>query len=223
MTVLKEVSVSSSVANRNRAAGILVAALSLVPGFPPALHGQGPGKMVGAVTDPQGFKTFTQSGVTLPADEAVTVDVRLQLGAATEKVVVTAEAPQVDTVTGTLGQVVDTRRVVDLPLDGRNAASLTALVAGVVAAPNDSADQRQTKTYPVGVTISANGSRANVTNYMLDGGNNVDEYTNVNLPFPFPDALQEFSVETCNYSALEPGKVHRAAHRRRYYNPNMAT
>ena len=75
------------------------------------------------------------------------------------------------------------------------------MVTGAIAAPNDSADQGQTKTFPVVVTVSTNGSRANVTNYMLDGGNNVDEYTNVNLPFPFPDALQEFSVQTSNYSA----------------------
>jgi hypothetical protein len=148
-----------------------------------------------------GFKTFTQSGITLRADETVTLNASLQLGAAAEKVTVSADATPVDTATSTLGQVVDTKRVVDLPLNGRNAAQLTVLAAGVVAAPNDSADQGQTKTFPVVVTISANGSRANVTNYMLDGGNNVDEYTNVNLPFPFPDALQEFSVQTSNYSA----------------------
>ena len=51
------------------------------------------------------------------------------------------------------------------------------------------------------VTISANGTFVGQTNYMLDGGNNVDEYTNVNEPFPMPDAVQEFSVETSNYNA----------------------
>jgi Carboxypeptidase regulatory-like domain len=147
------------------------------------------------------FKTFVRSGVTLRADEVVTVSAAMQLGASAEKITVTEDAVQVDTATSTLGQVVDTRKVVDLPINGRNAAALTVLVGGVVAAPNDSSDQGQTKTFPVVVTISANGSRANVTNYMLDGGNNVDEYTNVNLPFPFPDALQEFSVQTSNYSA----------------------
>ena len=50
-------------------------------------------------------------------------------------------------------------------------------------------------------TISANGTRVGQTNYMLDGGNNVDEYTNVNAPFPMPDAVQEFSVQTSNYNA----------------------
>ena len=238
----------SSVAFEKRFASALLAVCSLViwAGLP--LHGQGFGKIVGAVTDPQGlgvpgarvtvtetatglatsttasqdglytvpalrpteyaltvtasgFKTFNQTGIILRADEAATVNAMLQLGSSTDKVTVTADAVQVDTATSTLGQVVDTRRVSDLPLNGRNAAQLTVLVAGAIAAPNDSADQGQTKTFPTVVTVSTNGSRANVTNYMLDGGNNVDEYTNVNLPFPFPDALQEFSVQTSNYSA----------------------
>lgn len=88
-----------------------------------------------------GFRTFTQTGITLRADEAVTVNATMQLGAASEKVTVSEDASQVDTVTGTLAQVVDTRRVADLPLNGRNAAQLTVLVAGVLAAPNDSADR----------------------------------------------------------------------------------
>jgi hypothetical protein len=66
------------------------------------------------------------------------------------------------------------------------------LVAGVVLAPVDNSDQGPTKTFPTAVTDSA---------YMFDGGNNIDEYTNVNQPFPFPDALQEFSVQTSNYTA----------------------
>ena len=49
--------------------------------------------------------------------------------------------------------------------------------------------------------VTVNGTRANQSNYMLDGGNNIDEYTNVNAPFPMPDSLQEFSVQTSNYSA----------------------
>jgi hypothetical protein len=67
-------------------------------------------------------------------------------------------------------------------------------------AGND-ADQGSTKTFPSAVTISTNGSRQNAVNFLLDGGNNVDQFTNVNMPFPFPDALQEFSVQTSNYSA----------------------
>jgi hypothetical protein len=149
-----------------------------------------------------GFSTSTQKNVLLQADQAVTVSMMLQVGSAASEVTVTSEVPQVDTTTSTLSQVVDTARVNELPLNGRNAASLTTLTAGVNVAPNiASIDQGNTKTFPVVVLITSNGARTNMSNYLLDGANNVDEYTNVNAPFPFPDALQEFSVQTSNYAA----------------------
>jgi hypothetical protein len=149
----------------------------------------------------QGFATYTESNARLQADQALTVDVALKIGSTTEVVNVNTEPPQVDTTTGTLSQVVDQARVNDLPLNGRNAATLTQLVPGVVTAPSTNIDQGATKTFPVVAAVTINGTRANQVNYMLDGGNNVDEYTNVNAPFPFPDVLQEFSVETSNYNA----------------------
>jgi hypothetical protein len=152
------------------------------------------------VTAP-GFSAFLQKSVVLLADQSVTVNASLTPGGVTDTVVVNADTSQVDTTTGTLSQVIGERQVNDLPLNGRNAASLTTLVAGVVAAPSGSSDQGNTKTFPVVVNVSVNGTRANQTSYLLDGGNNVDEYTNVNAPFPFPDALQEFSVQTSNYAA----------------------
>src|SRR5262249_60727146 len=130
---------------------------------------------------------YLQQGVVLQADASLTVNLSLKLGNSTETITVQATAAPVDTTSSTLSQVVDERRVNDLPLNGRNAASLTTLVAGVVVAPNAQADQGNTKTFPVVVPVTANGSRVGQTNYMLDGGNNVDEYTNVNAPFPFPD------------------------------------
>src|SRR5260370_31255490 len=148
-----------------------------------------------------GFRSFTQTGVTLGADQSATVNMKLEIGATTESIQIVANSIQVDTSTSTIRQVVDESRMVELPLNGRNAAQLTLLVAGAVNSPNGGADQGQTKTFPGAVTISTNGSRQNNISYRLDGGNNVDEYTNVNAPFPFPDALQEFSVQTSNYSA----------------------
>ncbi|MGB7265555.1 MAG: carboxypeptidase regulatory-like domain-containing protein, partial [Terracidiphilus sp.] len=149
-----------------------------------------------------GFATHTQRGATLQADQALTINVSLKVGGATTSVTVTTEAPQVDTTTGTLSQVVDTARVNELPLNARNAAQLTTLTPGINVAPNiASIDQGNTKTFPVDILITSNGARTNQTNFLLDGGNNVDEYTNVNAPFPFPDALQEFSVQTSNYQA----------------------
>jgi hypothetical protein len=148
-----------------------------------------------------GFQQYVQTGVILQANQAATVNIMLQVGAVTQTVNVEANAVQVDTTTGTLSQVIDQKRVNELPLNGRNAAALTTLVAGAVAAPSDGTDKGNTKTFPAAVPISVNGSRSDQTNYLLDGGNNTDEYTMANGPFPFPDALQEFSVQTSNYNA----------------------
>ncbi|HVU45125.1 MAG TPA: carboxypeptidase regulatory-like domain-containing protein [Terracidiphilus sp.] len=148
-----------------------------------------------------GFQTYKVSALQVRADNALAVNITLKAGSTSETVTVSAEAAQVDTTTGTLQQVIGTSQVNDLPLNGRNAAQLTEEVAGITLAPPAQADQGNTKTFPMAITISANGTFVGQTNYMLDGGNNVDEYTNVNMPFPMPDALQEFSIETNNYNA----------------------
>ena len=148
-----------------------------------------------------GFGSFTQNNVELEADATVTVNASLKTGSVAETVSVSAAPPQIDLSSGTLSQVIPGDQISELPLNGRNAASLTTLIAGVTAAPSGASDQGNTKTFPVVVNVSVNGTRANQTDYLLDGGNNVDEYTNVNAPFPFPDALQEFSVQTSNFAA----------------------
>ncbi len=148
-----------------------------------------------------GFSISKENGISLLADQTLTVNLSVKLGMATEIVMVSGNALQVDTSTSTLKQVIEQQRLIELPLNGRNAAQLTLLVPGTVNSPGGGADQGTTKTFPGAVTISANGSRQNQVSYQLDGGNYVDEYTNVNQPFPFPDALQEFSVQTSNYSA----------------------
>src|SRR2546425_1715306 len=167
--------------------------LYVIPSLQPAIYN--------LTVEAKGFSTSKESGVTLLADQTLTVNVSVKLGVTTEVVTVTSNAMQVDTSTSTLRQVIEEQRISELPLNGRNAAQLTLLVAGAVNSPNGGADQGATKTFPGAVTFSANGSRQNSISYQLDGGNYVDEYTNVNQPFPFPDALQEFSVQTSNYTA----------------------
>jgi hypothetical protein len=152
-----------------------------------------------------GFSIFAHKNVVLLADQSLTLDVKMSIGQAIETVSVLTNAVQVDTSTSTLSQVVEEKRIVDLPLNGRNAVSLALLVPGTIQAPANNADQGQYKTIPVAITVSANGSRANQTGFNLDGSSNNDIYTNVNQPFPFPDALQEFSVQTSNYTARYGG------------------
>ena len=148
-----------------------------------------------------GFQSYTQKDLQLRADGTLTANIALKAGSTTETVTVNADTAQVDVTTGTLSQVIGTSQVNDLPLNGRNAAQLTEEVAGITLAPPAQADQGNTKTFPMVVAISANGTFVGQTNYMLDGGNNVDEYTNVNMPFPMPDSVQEFSIQTNNYNA----------------------
>jgi hypothetical protein len=153
------------------------------------------------VTAEAGGFRIQKEDVTLLADQTLTLNVKLQVGMASQVIEVSENTVQVDTATSTLKQVIEQQRIAELPLNGRNAAALTLLVAGAVNSPNGGADQGATKTFPGAVTFSANGTRQDTISYQLDGGNYVDEYTNVNQPFPFPDALQEFSVQTSNYSA----------------------
>lgn len=151
----------------------------------------------------QGFQASKQSGIVLQANQAVTANIKLQLGSTTQTVNVSGAPPQINTTNGTLSQVIDNQQILDFPLNGRNAASLTLLTPGVANATNEGfgINEGDSKTFPSAVVTSSDGTLPNQENYLLDGGNNVDETTNANDPFPFPDALQEFSVQTTDYSA----------------------
>jgi outer membrane receptor protein involved in Fe transport len=140
-----------------------------------------------------GFKKFVQPNIRVQVDENRHVPVVLQIGDVAESITVQAEIVQVDTRAGTLREVVDSRRIVELPLNGRNALDLQRLVAGAGAVADRGQGQNS--------TISINGSRQNGNNYVLDGGDNHDPYFNSPSVFPPPDALEEFSINTSSYSA----------------------
>jgi outer membrane receptor protein involved in Fe transport len=147
----------------------------------------------------KGFQGWESRDVRLQVNEIARIDASLNVGATTETVTVSSNVINVDTTSATLKTVVDQRRIEQLPLNGRNATQLMRLVAGVVADPR--ADVTSGTTYPGTTPVSVNGGRANATNYVLDGAQNNDPYSNAPNPFPNPDALQEFSVQTNNFSA----------------------
>ena len=138
-------------------------------------------------------------------DQSSTVSTVLQLGSTAESIRVEANAEMVETRSGALSQIVNQQRIIELPLNGRNAAALVLLTPGTsdlnAGNANGRGDTVQTATYPGSQSITTNGGRADTVNYHLDGGSNQDHYTNVNNPFPNPDALEEFSVQTNSYSA----------------------
>src|ERR1700677_823896 len=103
--------------------------------------------------DQAGFKKFTQTGVVLQASQSLTLNIALTVGSTSQSVNVNAQALQVDTTTPTLKEVVDPTRMVEIPLNGRNAATLATLVAGAVIAPSNNGDQGNAKTCPAAVTV----------------------------------------------------------------------
>jgi hypothetical protein len=155
-----------------------------------------------------GFDKFVQTNIRLVADQTATIDVQLKIGATAESLTVSATAstaPLVDAATPTLTEVVGTTRISELPLNGRAVAQLISLVPGAAnATPTTVTSQ---SSLPGSVQANINGSRNAQTGYMLDGAPFLDQYYNTNIPFPFPDALQEFSVQTSNYSARYGGNA----------------
>ncbi len=150
--------------------------------------------------EPRGFKKFVANDLRVQVNESVRVDITLQVGDVAQTVDVSAAAETVDTQSITLKSVVDQQRIENLPLNGRNPTQLMQLVAGVQSDPINSNVTSGT-TYPGVTPVSVNGGRANTTNYILDGAQNNDHYSNAPNPMPNPDALQEFSVQTNTFSA----------------------
>jgi len=155
-----------------------------------------------------GFKTYVLREIVLHVNDHVAFNATLQVGSITQTVEVTSEAPLIQTESAAISNVVESQRIVDLPLNGRYATDLVLLAGASLNAP--AGDETGSKNFYSSKTISVAGGQANGTNYLLDGGDNNDTFSNVNLPFPFPDALQEFSVETSALPArngLHPGGV----------------
>lgn len=149
-----------------------------------------------------GFQKYLQSGIVLQVGGKVRINVALRVGTVTQSVHVNSNAQMVEMEQTGVSTVVDQQRMVDLPLNGRNAEQLALLAGAAVSVPSGISseyDLEGTTTGKQWVTltpIAVAGGQANDTNYLMDGADNVDAFVNTSLPYPFPDALQEFSVET---------------------------
>lgn len=143
-----------------------------------------------------GFKRAVRSGITLEIQQEAVVNLVLEVGAVTEEVTVTADVPLLQTTEASRGEVIDNRKIVDLPLNGRNYLQLGLLTAG-------------TNVPPPGARFggfSASGMRVSHNNYLLDGmDNNSNQHAGQSrtgeVIRPSIDAIQEFKVQTSNYSA----------------------
>ncbi len=143
-----------------------------------------------------GFSAYVEKGLTLQVDQNLTVPVTLSLGAVSQEVTVTGNVTGVDLVKATISEVVDARRIVDLPLNGRDPLQLEQLMPGVSLDTNNVAHGQGQHE---GIVV--NGNRPASNYFLIDGVDAVDPYLAVAPIFPAPDALQEFSVNTSSFSA----------------------
>lgn len=149
-----------------------------------------------------GFQTYIQNGIVLTVNQAATVNVIMRLGQVATQVTVSANAQLVNTRSGTVRQLIGQRPILDLPLNGREVQQLVFLAPGAVDATNNYCLVNcQGGVYPGEQEAVVNGTGPGGVNYQLDGGDYNDTYMNTNLPFPNPDAVQEFSVQSSSMSA----------------------
>src|SRR5260370_2793343 len=155
-----------------------------------------PGSYALGVQKP-GFNGVTRPGITLNVAQIARVDLNLQLGEVKDSVTVMTEAPILTSESATIGQVIGNKKILDLPLNGRDFTQLATLVPGAIS--------RGTNSSLEAPAISVNGSRNSKTVFMVDGGSVTSQYFGVGSVVPSVDAIQEFTVQT-NAFAAENGQ-----------------
>ena len=152
-----------------------------------------------------GFRTTIRGGIEVVVNGTARVDLQVQIGSISEQVTVEGTSPLVETKNATLGVVIDQKKVVDLPLNGRNFTQLGTLIPGVVAPPAGlgGADGNATPGGFGNVTggFNVNGMRNQSNNFLLDGSPNNDSFNTGFVLRPPPDAIQEFKILTHSYDA----------------------
>jgi hypothetical protein len=150
-----------------------------------------------------GFKKVVRQPILVEIESGLKVDITLQVGAQTETVEVSAEAPLLQPETNSLGQVVEQRNVTELPLNGRNPLALVSLVPGVVPQGQPSAGNSSTSN-PVGANpfalgdFQVGGGMSGQSQILIDGAPTNGAYLNVVTVIPSQDSIEEFKVQTNN-------------------------
>jgi hypothetical protein len=147
----------------------------------------------------QGFEHYSQSNIVLEVGSSIAVNIVMTVGRTDQKVEVQASGLALQTEDATFKQTIDQRTITEMPLNGRQMTGLITLSGGSTAAP--AGDFTGSKYSYQTISISIAGGMGNTTMWRLDGGDNNDYMANGNLPFPFPDAVNQFSVEAAGLSA----------------------
>jgi len=139
----------------------------------------------------QGFRPVTQSGITLRVNQSARIDVKLELGATAEGITVEAVATMINAENVSVGAVIDSKKIVELPLNGRSFIDLALLTPGVARAGGAQGQW----------ALTVAGGRPQNNNFLLDGTQNTDGDFNKAVVSPSIDLIQEFKVQTSSYSA----------------------
>ena len=158
----------------------------------------GPYKLEAALP---GFRTFVQRGIVLDVGSNPVVNAVLEVGQVTERVEVQANAALVETRNSGVGQVMENQRILELPLNGRNVTELISLSGATSSYTAGTADGINIRNPFTTTVVSIAGGLSTGVYFSLDGANHMDPFTNTSISIPFPDALQEFKVETSAMNA----------------------
>jgi hypothetical protein len=148
----------------------------------------------------RGFRTFVQTGIVLQVNSSPVINPVLEVGQVTEQVEVQANASLVDTRSTAVGQVMENERILELPLQGRQVTDLITL-SGAAVETGKSATEGWNKGTTAGTFITLAGGMNFGVMYSLDGAMHNNGYDGTQMPFPFPDALQEFKVDASGIGA----------------------
>ena len=143
----------------------------------------------------EGFATYVQTGIVLNVNTNPTINATLKIGAVSEQIMVQSEALAVETHSSGVGQVINHEEVVELPLNAREPTQLILLAGNATTQGTVANDLNSNKNFPT-ITLSVAGGNGNQIAFTLDGGTANNPFNGLNQPLPFPDALQEFKVET---------------------------
>jgi len=152
-----------------------------------------------------GFETYEKTGIVLEVGSNISINPALKVGKADVTVETHADALSLQTEDTSFKQTIDESTVQEMPLNGRQMTNLITLSGGSTTAPGG--DFTGSKYSYQTIAVSVAGGMGNTTQWKLDGGDNNEYMGNGNLPFPFPDAVNEFSVESTALGA-QSGSTH---------------
>ena len=145
-----------------------------------------------------GFRTFVQTGIVLQVNSSPVVNPVLEVGQVSEEVQVQANAALVETRNSGVGQVIENQQILELPLNGRDVTQLITLSGGAVSVGGETVNARNAGS---GSALQVAGGLAYGVTYALDGAPHMNTLNASSMFMPFPNALQEFKVETSGLSA----------------------